>query len=146
MNICKCKKGCLCSLQTETKQPLETRINPYKKGINTMTNSLNQIPQKAIVTFDVITPEERLTYSVSGREGQALYCLYKAKNKGITSLEVLSSCRLASYIFNLRHNLNLDILTVREANKTGFGHYGRFILQSNVEIKEIKHGNQQLKI
>jgi len=145
MNICKCKRGCLCSRQTQTKQPLKTNLTTIRKELN-MPNILNQIPQKSIVTFDLITPEERLTYSISGREGQALYCLYRAKNKGITSLEVLSSCRLSSYIFNLRHNFNLDILTVRENNPSGFGHYGRFILQSDIDIIEIKHGNNKLKV
>ena len=140
MNICKCKKGCLCSRQTQTKQPLKTRINPLNKGTNTMLNINTVLPQTATIIVKTEKPEGQKTYAIKGRPAQTLLCLYKAGKQGVTAEELSSwALRLASYIFKLKNNYGIEIQTTREPNSNGIGYHGRYRLLTQIISLELEN-------
>lgn len=79
--------------------------------------------------------EER-THFVKGRNAQALlWLIYKAEG-GVTALEVSSwALRLGAYVFVLRHDYGLSIITVREPHDGG--NHGRYVLKDVLEVIEI---------
>lgn len=133
------EKGlCLESHQTTQAKALKTRINPFKKGTNTMLNINTVLPQTATLTFKLEKPEGQKTYAIKGRPAQTLLCLVNAGKQGVTAEELSSwALRLASYVFKLKNNYGIDIQTTREPNSNGRGHHGRYRLLSDVRILEI---------
>lgn len=69
----------------------------------------------------------------SGQVAKSARALIKAKQKGVTALEVASwALRLAAYIHILRKKFDVDIVTQREKHKTGW--HGRYHLKSRLTI------------
>ena len=75
-------------------------------------------------------------FVLNGRDCQALIALVEAKQQGTTALEISSwALRLSAYIFNLRTECGLDIITNTEPHDGG--HHGRYTLQDDVKILEV---------
>jgi len=90
--------------------------------------------------FTVYANKEMKQYLVSGRTAQTLYALVEAGKRGITALEVNSwAYRLASYIYDLRHDYGLDISTTAEPHEGG--KHARYHLITPVEINEVGSSN-----
>jgi hypothetical protein len=92
--------------------------------------------QQPTVLFTVYVSGQEKQYLVSGRTAQTLYALVQAGKQGITALEVNSwAYRLASYIYDLRHDYGLDITTAAEPHHGGT--HARYHLITPVEINEL---------
>ena len=80
--------------------------------------------------------EQPVIFTVAGQTAKALQALVKAKDGGITALEVSSwAYRLGAYIQILRHDFNLDIRTDKEEHPNGW--HARYVLITQVEIIEV---------
>jgi len=65
---------------------------------------------------------------------KTLKALFKAKRKGITALELSNTwaLRLGAYVFQLRHDYGLHIITQREMHDGGW--HARYVLITPVTI------------
>ena len=73
-------------------------------------------------------------FTVHGRDAWALLQLVAAGPKGCTPIDNPGP-RWSGYVFNLKHNQGLAIVTHHEAHRGNFpGTHGRYVLLSNVEI------------
>lgn len=82
-------------------------------------------------TISAIGPNGSIV--VKGQTARALEALVKAREKGVTALEV--SCwayRFAAYCHDLRHKHGLAIDTIREEHEGGW--HGRHVMRSTIEI------------
>ncbi len=119
-------------------------VNPDRPCPNIILNgfnlSINDIAQNAtIVYLQREENREPTQHTASGRPGQTLYCLVAAGERGITAAEVSNwALRLAGYVYDLRHKHGLNIQAAQEPNTTGIGTHARYILQSDVQIIEIR--------
>jgi hypothetical protein len=92
--------------------------------------------QQITLLFTVYRSAEQRQYFASGRVAQTLYALVEAGERGITALEVNSwAYRLASYIYDLRHDYGLDIQTKAEPHEGGT--HARYVLVTPVEVEEV---------
>ncbi len=92
--------------------------------------------KKLTAKFRLNKNSQEKVFVLNGRDAQTLIALVEAKQKGTTALEI--SCwalRLSAYIFNLRKECGLDIITNTEPHEGG--HHGRYILQDDIQILEI---------
>lgn len=117
--------------------PARPRPNIILNGFNL---SINDIAQNAtLVYLKKEEGREPTRHIATGRPGQTLYCLVVARERGITAAEVSNwALRLAGYVYNLRHKHGLDIQALQEPNANGIGAHARYILQSDVQIIEIR--------
>lgn len=67
---------------------------------------------------------------------RAVKALIRTGSRGITALELSNTwaLRLADYVFNLRHQHGLDIITMREEHRNGW--HARYVLKTKVTIIE----------
>ena len=74
------------------------------------------------------------SFSVSGKVAKTLKALVKAGRKGVTALELSNTwaLRLGHYVFVLRREHGLAIITRREEHDGGW--HGRYELLDTVEI------------
>jgi hypothetical protein len=74
-----------------------------------------------------------------GRFAQTLRALVRAGPDGITALDLSSwALRLSHYVFRLRRDHQLNILTVRETHGGPYpGRHGRYVLLDRVHIFEL---------
>jgi hypothetical protein len=80
--------------------------------------------------------KQPVIFTVTGQTAKALQALVKAKEHGITALEVSSwAYRLGAYIHILRHEFNLDIRTDKEEHPNGW--HARYVLLTPVDIVEV---------
>lgn len=71
-----------------------------------------------------------------GRDGWTLRELVRAGDKGVTPLE-RPAPRWSAYVFDLRHEWGLDIITLDEHHGGPFpGRHGRYVLRSKVRLLE----------
>jgi hypothetical protein len=102
-----------------------------------MRYPINRISLNALVEFVVHYPnfvEKR--FVTKGRRAQTLVCLVEVGTRGFTSAEVASwAYRLASYIYDLKEDFGLDIITNLEPHEGG--RHARYTLHSLVEIISI---------
>src|SRR4051812_25554601 len=76
------------------------------------------------------------TYFAKGRNAQALLWLQHREKNGVTAAEVSSwALRLGAYVFVLRHNYGLPIITIREPHEGG--NHARYVLREPIEISNI---------
>ena len=76
---------------------------------------------------------EEKTYFAKGRVGQSLIWLLHKGRDGVTAQEISSwALRLGAYVFLLRHDYNLNIITIREPHDGGY--HARYVLKDDVEI------------
>lgn len=109
--------------------------------------NINQIPQKAKLTFAIDTAQNKRQYEITGRYAQTLLCLCLAGEQGITLAELLSpALRLSAYVHILRHKYNVEIETLEERNSSGFGSHAKYRLISNVEILSINYKGQPIEL
>lgn len=74
-------------------------------------------------------------FRVTGQEAKALQALVAAGANGVTALEVASwAYRLGAYVHRLRHDIGLDIETLREPHGDLGDWHGRYVLRSRVRI------------
>jgi hypothetical protein len=104
----------------------------------TMNLNLNQPKgnKKLTAKFQLNKNSQEKVFVLNGRDAQTLIALVEAKQKGTTALEISSwALRLSAYIFNLRKECGLDIITNTEPHDGG--HHGRYILQDDVKILKV---------
>lgn len=92
--------------------------------------------KKLTAKFSLNKNSQEKVFVLNGRECQTLIALVEAGQKGITALEI--SCwalRLAAYVFRLKRDLSLNIITTVEPHNGG--NHGRYILQDNVKVLEV---------
>jgi hypothetical protein len=67
---------------------------------------------------------------------RTMEALLKAKSKGITALELSNTwaLRLGAYVFDLRHDYGLKIITRSEKHPEGW--HGRYVLMTPVTVVE----------
>lgn len=98
--------------------------------------------KQSTILFTAYINDKPKQYLVSGRVAQTLHCLVAAGGEGITALEVNSwAFRLASYIYDLRHDYGLDIQTKPEPHEGGS--HARYFLITPVEVVEVGSGSKQ---
>ena len=87
---------------------------------------------RLIVTARIL-PDGK-TFTVHGRDAWALMQLIAAGPKGCTAIDNPGP-RWSGYVFNLKRDHGLSIVTIHEAHRGNFpGTHGRYVLLSNVEI------------
>ncbi len=109
--------------------------NKQREVVNIKTNQPNS-NKKLTAKFSLNKNSQEKVFVLNGRECQTLIALVKARQKGITALEI--SCwalRLAAYVFSLKRDLSLNIITTVEPHNGG--NHGRYILQDNIKILEV---------
>lgn len=129
---------------------LKANLTSFKnKQGETMNLNLNQPNgnKKLTAKFQLNKNSQEKVFVLNGRDCQTLIALVEAKQKGTTALEISSwALRLSAYIFNLRKECGLDIITNTEPHDGG--HHGRYVLQDDVRILEVfdpkTQGNQFL--
>jgi|CXWL01.1.fsa_nt_gi hypothetical protein len=96
---------------------------------------------QSTILFTAYVNGEPKQYLARGRVAQTLHCLVAAGSEGITALEVNSwAFRLASYIYDLRHDYELDIQTKPELHEGGS--HARYFLITPVEVMEVGGGSK----
>ena len=89
------------------------------------------------VTAAVIENGQPREFTVQGQTAKSLLALVDAGKRGVTAQEAASwALRLAAYCHDLIHKFGLVIRTDREDHEGGW--HGRHVLESPVEIIEIK--------
>jgi hypothetical protein len=117
----------------------QAALTPFKnKQGEKMNLNLNQPKgnQKLTAKFRLNKNSQIREFVLNGRDAQTLIALVEAKQKGTTALEISSwALRLSAYIFNLRTECGLDIITNTEPHDGG--HHGRYILRDEIKILEV---------
>ena len=82
--------------------------------------------------------EGGLKFTLCGKRAIMMQKLIAARRIGVTQLDVvLTSIRLSSIIFDLRHRQGLEIHTVMEPNSSSSGLHARYFLISKVSACEV---------
>lgn len=90
---------------------------------------------KSTILFQRYIDGQPQQYMVRGRIAQTLYYLVEVADRGLTALEMGGwAIRLASYVYDLRHDYGLDIATITEPHDGGT--HARYVLRDPVEILE----------
>ena len=114
-------------------------LTPFKNKQGETMNLNSNKPKgnkKLTAKFRLYKKDYEKDFILNGREAQALIALVEAKQQGTTALEISSwALRLSAYIFNLRKECDLDIITNTEPHDGG--HHGRYTLQDDVKILEV---------
>jgi len=96
--------------------------------------------EKLFAIFNLHKNRKTLRFKLCGKEAQSLIALIKAKQKGVTALEVSSwALRLSAYIHILRRRYNLDIPMIRESHPGGF--HGRYFLCENIDVIRVYYSS-----
>jgi len=98
--------------------------------------------KKLTAKFQLNKNSQEKVFVLNGRDAQTLIALVEAKQQGTTALEISSwALRLSAYIFNLRKECGLDIITNTEPHDGG--HHGRYILRDEIKILEVSDPKSQ---
>ena len=127
----------LLVVKFETPSNQESLNNHQSNEVKTSLK-LNAIKgnKKLTAKFRLNKNSQIREFVLNGRDCQALIALVEAKQKGVTALGISSwALRLSAYIFNLRKECGLDIITNTEPHDGG--HHGRYTLQDDVKILEV---------
>lgn len=129
------KASCCESLEnTNNQRPTgKVFINPSQGNLNFSAAA----SKKFFACFRIIINDEAGScYHVHGRLAQTLLCLDRAKNKGVTAAEMSSwALRLSAYVHKLRQKYGLEIRMEKEKHDGGW--HGRYVLESQIELKVI---------
>ena len=114
-------------------------INPNNLIMESAMNLNLNKPEgnkKLTAKFQLNKNSQEKVFVLNGRDCQTLIALVEAKQQGTTALEISSwALRLSAYIFNLRKECGLDIITNTEPHDGG--HHGRYFLQDDIKILEV---------
>ena len=113
-----------------TKSPyINHQLNEAKMNINSKSNNGNR---KIFAKFILVKNNQQKTIYLEGQNAKTLIALKQAKSKGITTFQAneLKLLRLSSYIHILRHQHNINIITIRE----GKSRTARYVLIDLVEL------------
>ena len=95
----------------------------------------DQMRPWALAAYTVQDGDESRTIALKGRDRWALEMLMKAGDRGLTAIE-LNGPRIHAYVFDLRHEHGLSIITENELHEGDFpGRHGRYFLLSKVSRK-----------
>jgi hypothetical protein len=117
-------------LQTERFTTLRSNKNKLIMKDN-LNNTNNKITNAKIL---LVKDNKKKVIYLKGRKAQTILSLKKVKKNGLPTIDAINSelPRISDYIFHLRHDYGLNILTIRE----GENRKGRYVLLDNVEILE----------
>jgi len=106
-----------------------SQSNGAKMNINSKSNNGNR---KIFAKFILVKNNQQKTIHLEGQNAKTLIALKQAKSKGITTFQAneLKLLRLSSYIHILRHQHNINIITIRE----GKSRTARYVLIDLVEL------------
>ena len=89
----------------------------------------------ALAAYTVNDGDDTRIISLKGRDRWTLEMLMQAGEHGLTAME-LNGPRVHAYVFDLRHEHGLTIITENEMHEGDFpGRHGRYFLLSNVTRK-----------
>lgn len=93
--------------------------------------------KKLYASFVLTKKNRKIEIGLNGQNAKTLLTLINSKY-GITTYEGYASGlpRLSWYICVLRHEYNINIVTIREENVSG-GWHGRYALVDRVEVAKI---------
>ena len=103
---------------------------------------------KTGIVFKLTKTNQEVVFVLKGQKAKTLKALVENGSKGCNAWEISKTfaLRLSEYIRALRHDclcggLNLDIITNKEPNPTGW--HGRYVLRDKVEILSIQSSGQK---
>ncbi len=104
-------------------------------------NNSNNGNLKISAKFALIKNNQQKTIYLKNQNARTLISLIRTKSKGITTFQIneLKLLRLSSYIHILRHQHNINIITIRE----GKSRTARYVLIDLVEILPNKPNDQE---
>ena len=90
--------------------------------------------KKTRITATIWFDSQPKHIELKGQNARTLLALAQAGQKGITALDVSATWayRLAAYVYDLRHDYSMDIVTQREEHEDGW--HARYVLLTPVEI------------
>ena len=103
-----------------------------------LNNNLSNGNGKLFAKLLLIKDSQKKIMYLNGKNASTIVALKKAKNQGLRTLEAiaLGLPRISSYVHLLRHEDNINILTIRESNRKG-----RYILIDRIEILKTNDAN-----
>jgi hypothetical protein len=122
-------------MDDKTKEKGVTTAMVNTPELNTQNDNTHPTPEKQkknYVCFVYRLDVFEYPFCITGQKLRTLNALIDAGDKGITALSVSSwAFRLASYIYDLRHDHGLEIQTIDEPHEGGF--HARYRLISNIK-------------
>lgn len=100
-------------------------------------NYYNGNSKKIYATFLLTKNGKKKEIGLNGQNAKTLLTLLRAKNNGISTFEGfgLGLPRLSGYICVLRHDYDINIITIREEHIGGW--HGRYVLVDMVEVGKV---------
>lgn len=98
-------------------------------------NNSDKGNKKFFAKFLITKNNKERTLHLENQNAKTLISLIRATSKGITTFQInkLKLLRLSSYIHILRHEHNINIITIRE----GKSRTARYVLIDQVEIVKV---------
>ncbi len=102
-----------------------------------LNNNYSNGNRKIYATFLLTKNNKKKELGLNGQNAKTLLTLLRTKNNGISTFEGFGFGlpRLSGYICVLRHEYNINIITIREEHIGGW--HGRYVLVDMVEIGKV---------